>query len=74
MGLAWYAEKGPGNCMGPPDDSLVIAAESEYIRNAICDARKHLDDADNAAGNENVWKAKQAVQSALDVLSDLVED
>lgn len=57
-----------------PDDSLAIAAESEYIRAAIGDARKHLDDADNAAGAENVWKAKQAIQSALDVLSDLVED
>lgn len=57
-----------------PDDSLVIAAESEYIRNAIGDARKHLDDADNAAGNENAWKARQAIQSALDCLSDLMED
>lgn len=57
-----------------PDDSLAIAAESEYIRNAIGEARLHLNDADTAAGNENVWKAKQAIQSALDVLSDLVED
>lgn len=55
-----------------PDDSLAIAAEAEYIANSIGEAMLALNDAKVAAGNENVWKAKQHIQCALDCLSELV--
>lgn len=56
----------------PPDDSVAIAAESKYIHQAIVEARMHLNDADIAAGAESLYKAKQHIQSALEVLADLV--
>lgn len=74
MGLAWYAERGFGDCMGPIDDSLAIAAEAEYIDNAIGEALIHLADAQNAARNEHNGKAREHVQSALDCLAQIVED
>lgn len=58
----------------PPDDSEVIAAEAEYILNSIGEALLSLNDAKTAAGGENVWKAKQCIQMALDTLSELVGD
>ena len=57
-----------------PDDSLVIAAEAEYIDAAIGEAMVHLSDAKNAAGAERIGKAKEHVQAALDCLSQIVED
>lgn len=57
-----------------PDNSVAIAAEAEYIGNAIKEARRHLGDAEIAAGAENARRAKQAIRSAMDCLSDLVED
>lgn len=57
-----------------PDDSEVIAAESEYIANSIGEAMLALNDAKTAAEAERIWKAKEHVQRALDCLSDLAED
>ena len=74
MGLAWNAEKGPGDRMGPPDMSVYEAAEAEYIRNAIGEAQMALNDADVAAGAEYIDKAKQHIQRAMDSLAQLVED
>ena len=35
MGLAWYAEKGPGDCMGPKDNSVREAARDEARPEAV---------------------------------------
>lgn len=64
MGLAWYAEKGPGDCMGPADRSVQIAAEAASLVRDIDEAMASLIAAKRAAENEDNVEARTLMGNA----------
>lgn len=68
MGLAWYAERGPGDCMGPADNSVAIAAEAESLVRDIDEAMASLIAAKRAAENEDNVEARTLMGNARFIL------
>lgn len=57
----------------PPDDSIAIAAESEYLDGTIGEIKLLLCEAETAARAEQPWRAKAVLQRVKDLL-DEIED